>query len=203
MCSVNWSDPSIVAAIISIGFALASGVVTAIAFNKKKGIENKFNKELETYKSELDKKNREIQLILDTRLEEVKIEYSNIYSQRLKIIADIYSQLALIEMLMTSRGFVKLNEEQDEAYDRYLVKIIGDCSNFVSLNGIYLNDYIKSKLSILLDNASKQVISQIKDLNVIFTDSFRDILNQIKAEDIRPLLNELRSDFQKLLGIKQ
>lgn len=121
MCSINWSDSAIIAAFVSGGFAAASGIVTLCVYNRKKKIEAKMEKELESYKGWIQASNMRVQGQLDTKLEVLRIEYGVLYTQRLEVIQEMYKQLLQLNnsVRATKKGLSgkKISTEERELID--------------------------------------------------------------------------------------
>lgn len=91
-----YESATIWAAIISGIFMLINGIATIILYRRKNNITHKLTKELESYKSELDIKNKQIQKELDIQLEKSRIQYSQIQTKRLEIFYEVCSRIITI-----------------------------------------------------------------------------------------------------------
>ncbi len=95
-----YQSPEIWATIISSAAAIISTIIAALFFKKKNSIVNSMNKELETHKAELDRKNREIQTALDIQLEKTRIEYGMVQTKRLDIFYETCDRITTLMNLM-------------------------------------------------------------------------------------------------------
>lgn len=71
-------------------------------------IKNKFTKSIETYKAELDRKNREIQSSLDLQLDRMRIRFGELHKERINVIRKLY---LMINHLNTSVAYLALPDE--------------------------------------------------------------------------------------------
>lgn len=67
---------------------LLAFIPSIILFTSKKQITHWFNKDIETHKSELDKKSKQIQSSLDSQLETLRIQFSIINTERLQVLKE-------------------------------------------------------------------------------------------------------------------
>ena len=75
---------------------LINGSATILLYRRKNNITHKLTKELESYKSELNIKNKQIQKELDIRLEKSRIQYLQIQTKRLEIFYEVCSRITTI-----------------------------------------------------------------------------------------------------------
>lgn len=95
----NFSSPEVIAALVSVAGAFASGIGGFCVWKYKKNTQKIIDKELEAHKSELDSKKIEIQNVFDNQLEKLRVEYGSLYEKRVTAIEEIYSLLYDIKLL--------------------------------------------------------------------------------------------------------
>ena len=72
---------------------LLAAIPSIILITVKGQITHWFNKDIETHKSELDKKSKQIQSSLDTQLETLRIQFSIINTERLQVLKEGYIRI--------------------------------------------------------------------------------------------------------------
>lgn len=94
----------------------------AISYISRKWINHLFDRDIEKYKKELETQHKRIQLGIDAKLEKLKVEYSNIYTERLEVFKTIIKYLSdikkCINILSSYHMYeCKPNIDFDEASD--------------------------------------------------------------------------------------
>lgn len=108
-----YQSPEIWAAIVAGIFALVTTIGTVLLYKKKKSIETKFAETLEEKKAELDRKNREIQAVFDTRLEQMRIEYGTLYQKRIDAIIHLHNIMLRYKDLYEIEQEYFMNGDED------------------------------------------------------------------------------------------
>lgn len=191
-------------AIISGVFMLINGIITIILYRRKKKITHALTKELESYKSELDIKSKEIQKELNIQIEKSKIQYSQIQTKRLEVFYEVCSRFVTILSQINRlaayndhecKNKIDFNFKCDEATCgpdcilNYKTKI-WDFSKFC----LETNDFLeKNEMYFSLDTVSLH----LKFINQIFTLVAR-VGNVIKDSRIQE--NERAAECFKLLS---
>lgn len=81
--------PNLLVIVISV-------IPSVVLFSIKGKITHWFNKDLESHRAELDRKNQQIQASLDTKLEIMRMEFGLVQSERLQILKEACSRLTKI-----------------------------------------------------------------------------------------------------------
>lgn len=212
-------------------------LITAIAvipsivlFTAKKHITHWFNKDLETHKSELDKKSKEIQSSLDTQLETLRIQFSIINTERLKILKEgsvrITETLKQINTISSYYEYVckeNLDYESnchsdssacdDSCILNYWEKIISfdrftrETNDFFNINQMFfpLEIVVKHlKIIGLVFNLSKDAIDLRLQHNISPKEkalSIFELFHNFDREEIKSLNYDLINEYRVLIGV--
>ena len=182
--------------IISISISLVVGGGTGICVFKwfgKRWIGHWFDKDLERYKQQLDLLKMQNYL-----------QFSKVYTKQAEYIEGIYERLAKIDLannLMKAGKFAD-NEKREETLREYSV-MIGECSIYVSLHGIFLSDSMRSKLDMLINTLAKEVWPQLSELEQLSNDEFLRRVKELPEYDARAIMDDLRKEFELVLGINK
>lgn len=225
MCSIDCSDPAIIAAFVSGVFAAASGIVTLGVYNRKKKIEAKMYIELAEHKDKLDDKAREIQSVLNIQLEKIRIQYGSLYAERLVVIKEIHSRLTKLNIYIqtikkVASGGIDPNKidktGMDDNFD--LQKFIGEYTLYVNNNKLYLSKKLYTVLSAapllatldVLKGATKESITQAltsqgkSSEDIATANTAKQKLNADLPElDTNEMLEVIEDEFRKLIGIEE
>lgn len=217
-----YQSPEIWAAVVAGIFASISAIGTALLYKKKKSIETKFAETLEEKKAELERKNREIQLALDVKLEKSRIEYSYVYKERLGVIKEIHSKLLCLNTyLQTVKKTISNNSNTYDGHsiinEFNIYKFTDEYDSFLSKNKLYLSSKLYDTISIaptiaMIDTFKginhDQVLKTAKDQGVSTSnivqskemlDDFNTKFPDFKIED---LLEAIEEEFRTLIGVE-
>lgn len=203
-CCINWSDPSIIAAFISGAFAIISGIATIVFFSKKKGIENKFDKDLESHKNWLERKNIEIQGKLDTKLELIRVEYSVLYRRRLEVVEEIHNRLLVFDKTFNIIANYKDSQNINET-DRQLVldlqKNYKEFSEFFEKKKIYISEELSTGISRFINLQLFEMVTKLpKEFVATYFEQYKKDNNipNSALPDIEELIGKFTSMFEEM-----
>ena len=168
-------------------------------------LQKKLDEQLETHKAVLVRTTNELQ-------ERLRIEYSNLYKERLTAIKEIYEYLFRIECELQDFSFdpdiIGSQEELD-----YVTGFMSNISDII----MELDKKIGLTLIYFSEDDAKALLNIIEPLNKLVSqwhkwESREDALNDTAAlvksikscqtGPIRTLLTTIRSNFRKLVGVK-
>ncbi len=167
--------------------------------------QTKLNEEFESYRTELMRTTNELQ-------ERLRIEYSSLYNERLTAIKEIYEYLFRIERELQDFSFDSdfvSNQEDLDYVTGFMSKITGIINKLDNKIGVTLIYFSEDDAKALLE-----IMSQLNKLNIDWDewrnqeDAIYNIAPLIKSiktcktGPIRALLQTIRSNFRKLVGVK-
>lgn len=185
-----------------------------------------FAKDLEKYKSELDAKNKEIQAQLDTKIELLKIQYSNVFSDRIEIFKNESIRIFRIEKQVSEIQAFKNNykcytiidfnkacntkspcEECILNYRDKIIKLQDDCRQeyyYFQENSMFFSIEMIGKSAEIMTPIIEACGSALK---VEYDDANRkaremiDIICDIDIAQLSKLREDLNSMFRLIIGI--
>jgi|GEM_PF-2374450 len=214
------NDPTIIASAIACFFALFSGVMAFYTHRSKKKFEVKLDKDIETHRSWLEGKNKEIQSQLDTKLELLRIEYGTVFTKRLEVIEEIYINLLQVQELYTILYLRDKSKELDEKNAKRIMEISNNYTQFLGYfkkKKIYLSEDLATAINGFLFlvnaklyekypdemnealNVSNKNVSE-KELSVV-KGSLKEFLN-IAEFTPAEVLDILENEFRTLIGVE-
>lgn len=176
--------------IISIVAGASSGFA-AFKFLGKKWVENWFDKDLKMYEHKLD--------ILK---EKDEIRFNLLHKERIGIIKKLYKQVFEINelsiyMIMPEEMQKQLKLNKDELfYQSYILS--HKLQMYLLENTIYIPQILEDRIAGLCYTYN----SMAKSIMENDSEEHRAELEQFNKEKIRPLLNDLRDEFRRLLGVE-
>ncbi|SEB02143.1 hypothetical protein SAMN05444145_1143 [Alistipes timonensis JC136] len=166
-------------------------------------IKNKFTKSIETYKAELDRKNREIQSSLDLQLDRMRIRFGELHKERINVIRKLY---LMINHLNTSVAYLALPDELLLAKKIDANELITKIQlnhhtivQYLSDNQIYLPQSLVDRIAGMgytLNSVAKYFQQHGKNAS-------KEHIIEMNEKSIRPLLNALRDEFREVLGVEK
>ena len=208
------NDSAIIASVISGIFMLISGAMALYTYRSKKKFKAKFDKELESHKSWLDRRNKEIQSQLDTKLELLRIEYGTVFTKRLEVIEEIYDRLLQVQEAYTIQSSHDKNKEMNEENVEKLKKISDNYNQFwdyFEKKKIYLSENLAAAIKFYLIAITIKIFDKyperIKELNASEEQisAFKE-LSKSMAEEVAlnptEILNALENEFRTLIGVE-
>ena len=175
------------------------------------------NQNLENHKKNIEQENKNFQHLLDTKLQEFNIKFSNLHIERAGIIKNLYYKLIELQSSMynyTREIHINVSnheEEEKERIDR-VNNALSDFSNYYFPNKIYFSKSITIKIDSLFkeywntgwDFTNVLRLQKYPNINKILTESKTDGWKEI-AEKVNtffpPLIEELENDFREIHGV--
>lgn len=171
-------------------------------------LQKKLDEQLETHKADLERTTNALQ-------ERLRIEYGNLYQERLKAIQAIYTELYIIDRCLAC--IKPLSEIELTFYDNEYLKseesihdIVPHIQNLDMLIGpslIYFSEQKAEKLVFILDNLNefKQAIEEWEEASNAGHTSPKKVNESIEmvkdGADIHYFVNVVRNDFRELIGV--
>lgn len=180
--------------IINIMISIAAGAISGFGIFKflgKKWIENWFDKELKLYEHKLD--------ILKVKDE---IRFNILHKERIEIIKKLYKQvfelneiILYLIMPIEMQGMLRIKKEElfQQSY-----MLSHKLEMFLLENTIYIPQIIEDRIAGLCYTYNSVVKSLIND----FSEEHKKEMENFNQKKIRPLLNDLRNEFRRLLGVE-
>ena len=176
--------------VISVAAGAASGY-GVFKFLGKKWVENWFAKDLKRYEHKLD--------VLKAKDE---IRFSILHKERIDIIKNLYRQVfqlneLSIYMIMPSEMQKQFNLKQEDLFNQSFV-LSHKLQMYLLENTIYIPKILEDRIAGLCYTYNSAAKSLLKD----GSEEHRKAIEQFNQEKIRPLLNDLRDEFRRLLGVE-
>ena len=166
------------------------------------------DEQLETHKADLVRTTNALQ-------ERMRIEYGNLYQERLKAIQAIYAELYIIDRCLAC--IKPLSEIEQTFYNNEYLKseesihaIVFHIQNLDKLIGpslIYFSEQKAEKLVFILDNLNefKQAIEEWEEASNVGQSSPKKVnksIEMVKEDaDIHYFVDVIRNDFRELIGV--
>ena len=120
--------PNLVTIVISV-------IPTVVLFSIKGRISHWFNKDLESHKAELDRKNQQIQASLDTKLEIMRIEFGLVQSERLQILKEACNRLTkILNQITAIASYYEYDCKENVDYKTKCNSDLGECHEDCIIN---------------------------------------------------------------------
>ncbi|MCO6175826.1 hypothetical protein NHF50_12305 [Flavobacterium sp. NRK F10] len=163
---------------------------------------------LENHKMKIEQENKNFQHILDAKLHEFNIKFTNLHSERAKVIKELYLKMLILQSSLNDVFKIKPNHINNN------IHIINNFSNsfqdfqkYYLPNKIYFSEKLSTKIDIFLEEYS------------FITTEFTNILleKNVPIESLKPkwdklskdssdytfeIINELIKDFRNILGVE-
>lgn len=174
------------------------------------------NHELEKYKAEIEQESKNFQHVLDTKLNEFNIRFSELHQERARIIKELYYKLIELHSAMydfTRRAHIVYEDAEKEAEARItrLNKAWHDFNNHFLPNRIYFDKILAEKLNnlaTLYRNKSLDFTYSKEDLKLNGSKEFyKESIEKIRAisteveNDFSQLIDDIGDEFRKILGV--
>ena len=179
---------------LNIAISLVVGAGSGFAvfkFMGKKWVENWFAKDLKLYEHKLD--------VLKVKDE---IRFNILHKERIEIIKKLYKQVfelneLSIYLIMPTEMQKKFNLNMDNTYQQS--KLLSHRLQMYLLeNTIYIPKILEDRIAGLCYTYDSAANSLMKDRS----EEHRKTIEKFNQEQIRPLLNDLRDEFRRLLGVE-
>ena len=176
--------------LISITAGAASGY-GVFRFLGKKWVENWFAKDLKLYEHKLD--------VLKVKDE---IRFNLLHKERIEIIKKLYKQVfelneLSIYLIMPVEMEKQFKINKDELFQQSYI-LSHKLQMYLLENTIYIPQILEDRIAGLCYTYDSAAKSFMKD----GSEEHRAELDKFNQEKIRPLLNDLRDEFRRLLGVE-
>lgn len=179
---------------INIIISLAAGAISGLGVFKflgKRWVENWFAKDLKQYEHKLD--------VLKVKDE---IRFNLLHKERIEIIKKLYKQV--FELNEVSIYMIMPNEIQNqlqlnkEALFQKSIMLSHKLQMYLLENTIYIPQIMEDRIAGLCFTYDSVAKSLMKN----GSEDHKKELERFNQEKIRPLLNDLRDEFRRLLGVE-
>ena len=174
---------------------------------RNKKYQKEIDKDIEKYKSELKAKNDEIQNIVNTKLELLKIEYGVLYTKRLDVIKDMHERLLIFhdfESIKKDKTTIDVFLVYFNHNKIFLPKTLADIIfQYVSMQYIEtINKNLPSE-EIIADKLKKGLVNQ-DDVDVLHNCCAKnrlkiDLYNKLNI-NLQDILSLIEDEFRYLIG---
>lgn len=179
---------------------LVTNTVTAviIIFLGKQVIQIWFSKDLENFKSELEKEAIKL-----------KIRYESLHTERAKVVKELYSKIINAEYNISStiKPLQLAGEKPKEEKVKKSVKALKELINYFEQNKIFLDEALEKKVEKLVnvcadswvDFSVAQILKEYQDKESI--DKWRESWEKFK-EEAPKARKEIIQEFREIIGIE-
>lgn len=185
---------SIIDLTINIGVSVTAGAISGFSVFKvlgKKWVENWFEKDLKKYEHKLD--------VLKVKDE---IRFNILHKERIEIIKKLYKQVfelneLSIYLIMPAEMQKSYNLKQEELFQQSIM-LSHKIQMYLLENTIYIPRILEDRIAGLCytyDSATKSLMNDTSE-------GHKKTIEKFNQEKIRPLLNDLRDEFRRLLGVE-
>jgi len=179
---------------INIVISIAAGAASGYGVFKvlgKKWVENWFAKDLKLYEHKLD--------VLKTKDE---IRFNILHKERIDIIKKLYKQVFEINelsiyMIMPEEMQKQFKLNKDDLFQQSYI-LTHKLQMYLLENTIYIPKILEDRIAGLCYTYNSAARSLMNDSS----EEHRVELEKFNQEKIRPLLNDLRDEFRRLLGVE-
>jgi len=185
---------SIVEISINIAISVAVGAVSGYGVFKflgKKWVENWFAKDLKRYEHKLD--------VLKVKDE---IRFNILHKERIEIIKKLYAQVFELNELSI---YLIMPDEMQKQFNLTKEELFKQCyvhshklQMYLLENTIYIPQIIEDRIAGLCYTYDSVAKSLMKD----GSEEHRKAMEMFDQQKIRPLLNDLRDEFRRMLGVE-
>lgn len=179
---------------INIGVSLVAGSAAGYGVFKflgKKWIDNWFAKDLKKYEYKLD--------VLKAKDE---IRFNILHKERIEIIKNLYKQVFELNelslyLIMPTEMQQQFKINVDELFQKSIIHS-HKLQMYLLENTIYIPKILEDRIAGLCytyDSAAKSLMNDR-------TEEHRKTIEKFNQDKIRPLLNDLRDEFRRLLGVE-
>lgn len=179
---------------INIGVSLVAGSAAGYGVFKflgKKWVDNWFAKDLKKYEYKLD--------VLKAKDE---IRFNILHKERIEIIKNLYKQVFELNelslyLIMPTEMQQQLKINVDELFQKSIMHS-HKLQMYLLENTIYLPKILEDRIAGLCytyDSAAKSLMNDR-------TEEHKKTIEKFNQDKIRPLLNDLRDEFRRLLGVE-
>lgn len=175
------------------------------------------NQNLESFKGQIEQKNKDFQHQLDTTLNEFNIRFSKLHQERAEVIKELYKKIVELHSAMvvfTRRAHFVIEDANKEEEERLIRvnKALNEFHNFFIPNRIFFNRELASKL----ENLSKEYWNKgwdfasmntefkagglTREMVKNYLDKSRKITETIENDFVK-LIEDVETEFRKMLGV--
>ena len=224
---VWFKSPEILAAIVAIISSIISVIFGLAVFKWKGNVVAKMSKDTAKFTAELDNKKQEIQNSLDVKLEQIRIQYGNVFSERLSVFKEMSIKISEIEVLVNKiSSYHSYSCKENVDFNEGKCKTDGTCDSNCIINywdsvvevGDNLKEYVecinrnqmflslsmyKNHIEIAVEIKSKvnSVINTLDDASMSKKERAFYSFEVFEKIDIMDLKEELVDEYRKVLGI--
>lgn len=174
--------------------SVAAGAISGFGVFKflgKKWIENWFDKELKLYEHKLD--------VLKVKDE---IRFNILHKERIEIIKKLYKHVfelneIILYLIMPIEMQALLRMKKEELFQQSYI-LSHKLEMFLLENTIYIPQILEDRIAGLCYTYNSVVKSLIND----DSEANKKKMEHFNKEKLRPLLNDLRNEFRRLLGVE-
>lgn len=179
---------------VNIAISIVAGAISGYGVFKflgRKCVENWFAKDLKKYEHQLE--------VLKVKDE---IRYNILHKERIEIIKKLYKQV--FELNELSLYLVMPNEMQKqfglnkEELFHQSIMLNHKLQMYLLENTIYIPQILEDRIAGLCYTYDSAAKSLMKDSS----EEHKKVIETFNQEKIRPLLNDLRDEFRRLLGVE-
>ena len=179
---------------VNLILSIAAGSISGFCVFKflgKKWVENWFAKDLKLYEHKLD--------VLKTKDE---IRFNILHKERIEIIKNLYKHVFELNeislyLIMPKEMQEMFNLNKNELFQQSIL-LSHKLQMYLLENTIYIPQILEDRISGLCytyDSAAKSIMNDSSE-------EHKKTLEKFNQEKIRPLLNDLRDEFRRLLGVE-
>ena len=179
---------------VNVVVSIAAGAISGYGLFKflgKKWVENWFAKDLKQYEHKLD--------VLKAKDE---IRFNILHKERIEIIKKLYKQVfelnELSIYLIMPNDMQKQFQLNKEELFRQSIMLSHKLQMYLLENTIYIPQILEDRIAGLCYTYDSAAKSLMKD----GSEEHKKEIEAFNQEKIRPLLNDLRNEFRRLLGVE-
>lgn len=207
-----------------------AAIPSIVLFTIKSRITHRFNRDLESYRSELDKKSKQIQLSFDTQLETLRIQFSVVHTERLKVLKEACIRITeTSNQINTISSFYNYDCKENVDYENKCLSEGIECDNSCISNyweKIILFDKHTRQMHDFFEHNQmffpmEVVVKHLKIISLVFSlrkDSFNihfqqnisakekalkcfELFHNFDSNEISSLQNDLTNEYRVFIGV--
>jgi anion-transporting ArsA/GET3 family ATPase len=179
---------------------------------------NELKEEFAKYMVSIEQENKKFQHLLDAKLSEFNVRFSELHQERAKVIKELYHKLIELHSAMyayTRRAHIVINdaEKEEEERTQRLNIAIREFNNYYMPNKIYFNRQLADKLDKLaqeywskgMDFSYSKKDMKDRDLPKEFLKEnfakIKEISDSVESDFII-VINDIENEFRSILGVE-